>query len=1038
MENLPEFEMINPVPKDIHESLTKENGKVTLDLTGYDPITPKDFPGIWSIHGINDLRLFSNYVQEIPNEFCGLQQLRTLFMSCSPIKPDNGLLRLPELFGNFSQLEELHLLGNHFEAFPLPICRLCKVEKLYMDNCTLTKIPQEIQNLSSLVVVDFSYNSLGNTGSFPDEFFNLPNLKDLYLIDCQLMELPPAVGNLKSLEGLRLGKNNLSKLPEELYNLTNLRKLSAERNQISELSPRLGQLCNLKLLLIMENTLVTLPDEIKNLESCKHINVFDNKLTCIPRSIIEMPVLDSLIVDGNSNLRRPPIDVCKRGLSSIRGYFESLEAVDTQAVHSQRLKVMLLGEAGAGKSSLAYALVNATALTFPDGQAHSTVGVDFYTWRPVPNGIEFHIADFAGQRRYQLTHPFFLSSEALHILVVDLFNYDSTKSCFCRTIGDWLDLVTSRVLKPRVMIVPTHLDEFETSDECLVKSRCDDIINRVMHYCKGQSALIDREILEKKKKGLKNAVQGGSDPEWKKNNPPVISSGLSKGPDQLSDNESYIAMVPVSSIGELTGMKELQDEIIRVANDSQLFPSVGRDLPEDWITLEKALKNLRVKNQVRCMSFNEFESFTKEHTSLSPLGTRSALSYLDSIGELRYYKSIPSDYDVFIDLKWLAKLVKCLFRHDLEATLKFDEVYFKYNVIGGNFENLKTKLLKEALLSESLLRCLWHEMNLDDDMFPQMVELLHHLGLACPMPPDGSDERSLLVPWFLREFPEAVDAMPDTLPEDQDEIHLLFMMAYLPPGLFNRLRVRCCSPHCDHYNWKDHVILLMNEHRVLIWNDKHPPGTESNSPAIHIRGRTPKGCREILWEVLLHLVQETEALLAEWQRLNVKRFSLCPPCTQKRKPSPCLFPCNWMSTNSASKGLLSLQTKICKGGSMFLRGEKFDINLIYPPPDVVKRVLDAPSHCEPVSEDVPQALIADVSLQITRQWTIVASYLGIPNDQVDALDADNDSVADKIIAMLNAWKRQETNKATRSNLVKALEKANRNDVAEKVRLFKEQ
>ena len=58
-------------------------------------------------------------------------------------------------------------------------------------------------------------------------------------------------------------------------------------------------------------------------------------------------------------------------------------------------------------------------------------------------------------------------------------------------------------------------------------------------------------------------------------------------------------------------------------------------------------------------------------------------------------------------------------------------------------------------------------MNLDDDMFPQMVELLHHLGLACPMPPDGSDERSLLVPWFLREFPEAVDAMPDTLPEDQ-------------------------------------------------------------------------------------------------------------------------------------------------------------------------------------------------------------------------------------------------------------------------------
>ena len=314
-----------------------------------------------------------------------------------------------EQFGRFSLLEELHLAGNHFEAFPLPICQLCGLKKLYMNNCTLTKIPQQLNNMSCLAVVDFSYNNLGNPDSLPEEFFNLPNLKDLYLIDCQLKELPLAIGNLRSLEGLRVGRNNLSSLPEELYNLTNLTKLDAHRNNISELSPRIGQLCNLKLLIIMENKLTTLPDEIKNLQSCKHINLFDNKLTCLPRAIIEMPALGSLIVDGNNNLRRPPIDACRGGLSSIRGYFESLDAVNSEAVHSQRLKLVLLGEAGAGKSSLAHALVHATALTFPDGQPHSTVGVDFHTWRPDPNGVEFYIIDFAGQRKYQLTHPFFLS-----------------------------------------------------------------------------------------------------------------------------------------------------------------------------------------------------------------------------------------------------------------------------------------------------------------------------------------------------------------------------------------------------------------------------------------------------------------------------------------------------------------------------------------------------------------------------------------------------------------------------------------------------
>lgn len=109
---------------------------------------------------------------------------------------------------------------------------------------------------------------------------------------------------------------------------------------------------------------------------------------------------------------------------------------------------------------------------------------------------------------------------------MDLFNYEQTESCFRRTVSDWLDLVTSRILKPRIMIVPTHLDEFEASNDSNVRNRCEDILDRVQRYCKSQKALIEFEISEKKKKGLKNSLKGGSDPEWKKNNPPIISSVL--------------------------------------------------------------------------------------------------------------------------------------------------------------------------------------------------------------------------------------------------------------------------------------------------------------------------------------------------------------------------------------------------------------------------------------------------------------------------------------------------------------------------------
>lgn len=96
----------------------------------------------------------------------------------------------------------------------------------------------------------------------------------------------------------------------------------------------------------------------------------------------------------------------------------------------------------------------------------------------------------------------------------------------------------------------------------------------------------------------------------------------------------------------------------------------------------------------------------------------------------------------------------------------------------------------------------------------------------------------------------------------QAEINLLFMMAYLPPGLFDRLRVRCCSLEFDYCNWKDHLLLFGDDHRVLVHKHNYPPGAESSSPAIYIKGRGPKEKLELLWEVLLRLVQVGK--VADW------------------------------------------------------------------------------------------------------------------------------------------------------------------------------
>lgn len=52
-------------------------------------------------------------------------------------------------------------------------------------------------------------------------------------------------------------------------------------------------------------------------------------------------------------------------------------------------------------------------------------------------------------------------------------------------------------------------------------------------------------------------------------------------------------------------------------------------------------------------------------------------------------------------------------------------------------------------------------------MFLQMVELLHHLGLACRLPTDDPDNFDLLVPWFLTDYPDEVEGLSENLTDDE-------------------------------------------------------------------------------------------------------------------------------------------------------------------------------------------------------------------------------------------------------------------------------
>lgn len=80
------------------------------------------------------------------------------------------------------------------------------------------------------------------------------------------------------------------------------------------------------------------------------------------------------------------------------------------------------------------------------------------------------------------------------------------------------------------------------------------------------------------------------------------------------------------------------------------------------------------------------------------------------------------------------------------------------------------------------------------------------------------------------------------------------MMVYLFFGLFDRLRVRCCFFEFDYCNWKDYVLLFVDDYRVFVRKYNYLLGVEFSFLVIYIKGRGLKKELELLWVVLLRFV----------------------------------------------------------------------------------------------------------------------------------------------------------------------------------------
>jgi GTPase SAR1 family protein len=108
-----------------------------------------------------------------------------------------------------------------------------------------------------------------------------------------------------------------------------------------------------------------------------------------------------------------PEEIRSRGAAAVAGYLQEMEEEGSTRLNEAR--IIILGDKGAGKTSIARRLINQNAL-MPE-EKDSTAGVDTTVWKLKKEKINVHIWDFAGHTITHAVHQFFLSERSLYIIV---------------------------------------------------------------------------------------------------------------------------------------------------------------------------------------------------------------------------------------------------------------------------------------------------------------------------------------------------------------------------------------------------------------------------------------------------------------------------------------------------------------------------------------------------------------------------------------------------------------------------------------------
>ena len=480
--------------------------------------------------------------------------------------------------------------------------------------------------------------------------------------------------------------------------------------------------------------------------------------------------------------------------------------------------------------------------------------------------------DFGGQSVYYTTHPLFLTSRAIYLLVSDLSRNPDEKAKSVVKQGIFTRLQDSFDLKTNL----DYLDFWMSSVSSIA--------------IQNES---NPEVLPGKLPPV-FLVYTHADTPHDKGHPSALAKKVF-GALQTKPYKGHLYDVFVVD-NTKSGHESECPEVVRLREEIRLLakklPQLKEAVPIKWLKFEEAIQATKEEGR-KWICLESAKQIARDVCEVDDDEEfRTLLTFLHDQRILIHFDDNPElNKMVVLDVQWLIDVLK-----EVVTIRPYDNKEKK-------FQELWLRLEKEGILEESLLKHVWGPLYENKETCDSLIAIMEKFSLLCLLPSsDVSCTKQYLVPSMLMSHPPE-DVMDLVASAEIPSLFLKFESGHVPPGLFPRLVLQFlqwCKQECESpedpqlyhnfariYNSKEEtcsVILLCHmsfiEVVVLRCSSSHEVEQSSKS---QLTSSLDDTCDTFVCAVVRQLELMLESMRREFcwlQNMKYEVHFLCPVCCQ--------------------------------------------------------------------------------------------------------------------------------------------------------------